>query len=392
MNSILRNPVRSISVSMSVLLIVLITTLSPCAWGYSKQMQKEFLKGPWELFVAIGQEGREMSFPVTVSDENKSEELGLSFPVMGTPIEVRLKQYVPDLKWNSSIVEQAGGGVVAAIKITGTGGMVQEMMLNSAEPQRQSISSPIGGVIVQKVHDADTLSQLAKKFKSGKSVGIVSVWIEDSNEPVEFLANLAEPVKIPETKYKLEVLEYLPNYSVDTETKEIANKSNDPVNPAIKIKIDDEENSYEQWVWSKFATSPHARAKTPLRIEFKEIDTGGEQGNYIVLAAPNAEARIVFIKDEKLVIEKVELGRDYQFLRKGYTFSIERIVGSAVIETKWTNVSQELSSPAVIAEIIYNDSKQEVVLELNKPFHKESSFGTMFLIYRNQGAPSGMGF
>ncbi len=389
MNSIIRNRMKSISALMSISFIILIAMVSPCAWGYSEEMRQGFLKGPWELIIAMGHEGREMSFSVTVSDEGKSEKLDVSFPVMGTPIQVRLKQYIPNLKWENSIVEQDGGEVVVAIKIKGIDNMVQEMLLNSADSERQSISSAVGGVAVKKVRDANILSQLAQKFQSGKTVGIVSVWLKDSKEPVEFLANLSEPVNIPETKYKLEVLEYLPHYSVDTETKEITNKSEKPLNPAVKIRIDDEENSYEQWVWSK-NISPHAGKKLPLRVEFSEIDIGGKQGSYIVLAASDAEARIVFLKDQKVIIEKVEPGKDYSFLRKEYTFSIERVVNNAAIETNWASISEKLLNPALLTAVVYNDSEQEVVLELNKPSYQNTNFGRMVLLYRNQAPSSGM--
>ncbi|MHC4221076.1 MAG: hypothetical protein ACYST9_01530 [Planctomycetota bacterium] len=390
MNSTVRNKTRSISV-LVVSFIIFMAMLSPCAWGYSEQMRKGFLKGPWQLVVAVGHEGREMSFPITVSDENKSEKLDLSFPVLGTPIEVKLKQYTPKLEWKNSIIEQADGGIVAAIKIKGAGDMVQDMLLDSADSERQSISSPIGGVAIKKVHKADTLNQLAQKYKSGKTVGIVSVWLKDSKEPIEFLANLNEPINIPNTKYKLEVLEYLPHCTVDTQTKEVSSLSQEPLNPAAKIKFDDGETSHEQLLWAKFPTSPHVKVKLPLRVEFAEIDTGGKQGNYVVLAAPNSEARIVFIKDQKTVVEKLEHGKYYSFNREDFTFSIEKIVNNAVIETKWTDVSGNLSNPAMIGAIVTNGIEQEVVLELNKPFHKNSSFGTMVLLYKNQGASSAMG-
>ena len=210
------------------------------------------------------------------------------------------------------------------------------------------------------------------------------IWLEDSKEPIEFLANLKGSVKIPGTKYKLEVSEYLPHYSIDIETKEVINSSDEPVNPAIKIRMFDEENSYEQWVWSKFSDSPHSGMKLPLRVEFVDIDPGNNEGNYILTASSANKAWLVFSKEGKTVTEKVELGKKYLFVRKEYSFSIDKIVTDAVVKANWKNESEELLHPAIVVEIEHKDMKQEMVLELNRPFHQETDLGMLILTYKQQ--------
>ena len=48
--------------------------------------------------VKLGLEGEGMRFPVEVSDVNKPQELGGSLPVIGTPINVELERYLPDMQ------------------------------------------------------------------------------------------------------------------------------------------------------------------------------------------------------------------------------------------------------------------------------------------------------
>ena len=94
--------------------------------------------------IKTAQEGSELYFPITVYDENKPEKLDSILPVMGTPVEVELKQYIPDLKWESSVVEQDSGGIVVSLVIKGRE-VEQSMLLNSDDPKRQTITSVVGG-------------------------------------------------------------------------------------------------------------------------------------------------------------------------------------------------------------------------------------------------------
>ncbi len=246
---------------MAIILIVFITAFGEFALGYSEQMRRAFVQGPWELMVATGQKGNDLVFPVTVSDEDKPEKLNSTFPVMGTPLEIRLEQYLPAFKWKNSIEKKAGGGLIAQLIIEGKG-LHQEMLLDSTDPARKSITSAIGSIVLKKVRDPNILTKLISGLKSKKAVGIVSVWLKDANSPLEYVANINEAITVAKTKYKLQIEKYLPHYSIDTKTKEVASLSTMPVNPAIKIKLSDDDNSYEKWIWSKIDMSPHDKTES----------------------------------------------------------------------------------------------------------------------------------
>ena len=355
------------------------------AWAFTKGPHHSFLTGPWELVVQIGMEGQSMSFPVAVSDENHSEILESVLPVMGTPVKIKLKQYLPDIKWETTAVEHTSGGIVAKLTIKGED-LEQVVWLNPDNPARESITSSIGGVSIKKLHDPNTVEKLLRELVDANAVGIVSVWPEpeDPNLRLEYVAKQGETFIVPKSKYKLSFLDYISHYSIDMRTKKVVNRPDKPVNPAIKISVDDGENTYEQWLWAKFMSSPHKNLQFPLRMKFTDLKLGGRDGRYILVAASGTEPWLLYSQKGKTRVEKAMLGRPYSFANKQYSFIIEKVLGHAVIKTDWKNNSENLLHPAVVAVVEYDDTAQQAVLEFDKPYHHKSKYGTMVLLYRRK--------
>jgi hypothetical protein len=362
--------------------------LSGQVLGFPAEQRRLFFKGPWELAVQMGMEGQSFQFPIKVANEDKSEELDSVLPVMGTPIKIKLVRYLPDLKWETSAVKHVRGGTIAKVKVEGEK-LEQEIWLNSEDPSRQSISASIGSVGIRKLHDSNTVEKLLREVIEPNTVGILSVWPEDSNsQPTEHAIHLGETLSVQNSKYKLGILEYVPNYSIDTKTKKVVSLSDKPVNPAVKISVDDGENSHEQWLWSKFPSTPHMQKKLPIRMRFSDFNTGGTDGNYILTAALGSDPWLVFLKDGEPQIQKAELGRSYPFTNKSYSFIIEKVFDNSVIKVDWKNGSESLLGPAIVVNIEENGTKNEALLEFNKPYHQKSKFGTIVLLYR--GVQQGM--
>ena len=368
---------------IAIVTIAAVVVLTKPARAMPPGPHHSFLAGPWELVVKMGFEGPGLRFPVTVSDENKPEKINRVLPILGTPINIKLEQYLPDLKWETTAIKHPGGGIVAKLtaKLKDS---EQVFWLDSGNPARQSISSSIGSVAIKRLHDPNTVEKLLRQLTHPKAVGIVSVWPEDSNSPLEYAANLGETITIPKSKYKVSTLKYIPHYSIDTKTKKVTSRSDKPVNPAIKVRIDDGENTYECWLWSKFTSFPHKKMKLPLRIKFTDFDLGKMEGKYILVVTSKAQTWLLFSKKGKTQVQKAKLGWPYPFANEGYFFSIEKITNNAVIKTNWKNNSEDLLHPAIIATIEHNGTVQQVVLEFNKPYHYKSKLGTMVLLYRRR--------
>ena len=369
-------------------------TLADQAWA-AFAGHHSFLGGPWEITVQTRLDGQALRFPLKVSDENKPQKLNAILPIKDTPIEIRLEDYVPDLKWETNAVKHPGGQIAAKLLISGNN-LKQEIWLSPSDPARQSITSSVGGVSIKRIHDANNIEMLMRGLTDSKAVGLLSIWPEDGkgtpfrkkiakwepNQPFECIAKTAETINIPGSRYKVRIEEYLPHYSIDTKTKKVVSQSQKPVNPAVKVIFNNGQKRFEQWLWAKFPSSPHDKTELPLRIRFTDFDLDGSKGQYILAVASGTNPWLLLSEKGEKTVEKAVLGRPYPFENRQYAFSIEKIVDGAIIKTDWTNGSQKLLHPAVIATIKQNDKEQQAVLELNKPIHFKMKSGTMVLLYR----------
>lgn len=346
-----------------------------------------FLGGPWELVVNMGMEGEPLRFPLAVADENKIHKFGNVVPVMGTPIKIKVEQYLPDLGWETAAVKHPGGGTIAKLSVKGKD-LEQDLWLSSANPSRQSMSSRVGSIAIINLQNAKTAEKLVRELTDRKAVGILTVWPDGSSSPLEFAASPGRTVSVPGSKYKLTVAEYVPHYSVDLETRDVVSISDKPVNPAIKIRGDDGTRTLEQWVWAKFPSSPHENAKIPLRMRFTECDLNDAAGKSILVTAPGSKRWLLYSRKGKKKMEKAALGKSYPLADAGYSFKIEDIIDGAIVKTDWKNKSETLLNPAIVATIEQDGAGRQTVLELNKPFHHRTEYGTLVLLYRRNPAPA----
>jgi hypothetical protein len=374
---------RALAVALVCIAVML---LADAAWPYAN-MASQPIGGPWEIAVQSGG-GDGLQFPVVVPDENKPTLLNNVFPVMGTSVKIKLEQYIPDLKWDTVTVEQPGGGVVAKLTVSGTG-LNEEIWLNSDDLPKRSIVSSIGSVATRKLHSASTVEKMVHELTAPDAVGVVSVWSADSNTPTDYVVRKSGTIEASDSKYKLSILEYMPHYSLDTQTKKVANLSSEPVNPAIRVRLEEGKKSVERWLWSKFPSTPHmGKDRNDIELDFLPVftcfDIARAPGRYIIVAASGSDAWILFHKDEKVQAEKIELNRPYPFASEAYFFSVNSIATDAVIKTDWKNNSEKLLRPALVAVLESGEAQQKVILELNKPYHYKTDSGTMIILYRPQ--------
>jgi hypothetical protein len=353
------------------------------AKAFSADSYHSFLSGSWELVLKMGFEGEGLRFPLNISDENKPQKLDNILQVIKTPIKVRLEEYVPDLRWETTAVNYPGEGIVAKLNIKGKE-LEQEIWLSSANLAKQSMSSTIGGVALKRLHDPVRVEKIVKELAQPNAIGTISVWPKDSNSPFEYVARVGETTTIPKSGQKLTVLEYMPHYSIDKETKKVVNLSNEPINPAVRISINDGRQIIEQWLWAKFLSSPHKDDNFPIRMQFIDFDLGKEDGKYLFVVAKGKTPWLIFSDKGKTKAEKAVIGHFYQFANKDYSFSIDEIINNAIVQTKWKNNSEKLINPALIATIEKDEGESQIVLELNKPVHYKTRYGTLVLLYRHR--------
>jgi len=340
-----------------------------------------FLGGPWEIIVKMRLDEEGLRFPLNISDESKPQKLHTVLPIKGTSIEIELENYVPDLKWETKAVKHPGEEIVAQLLITGEN-LKQDVLLSTGDPARQSISSRIGGVTIKRLHNADNAEKLMRELTDSRAVGILSIWPDNNIEPFGCVAKISETIDIPKSEYKVSIVDYMPHYSIDKETKKVANQSQKPINPAVKVIIDNGRKKIERWLWAKFPSSPHEEAELPMRIRFTDFDLGKVDGQYILAVGSGTKPWLLLSKRREKSVERAIVGRSYPFANKDYSFCIQEIIEGAIVKTNWANGSQRLLHPAVIARIKQNGTSQQAVLELDKPIHHRIKSGMLVLLYR----------
>ena len=145
-------------------------TFLDCTLAQPASPHHSFLGGPWEIIVKMRLDDEGQRFPLNVDDETKPQKLHTVLPIKNTPIEIRLEDYVPDLKWETNAIKHPGGGIAAKLHITGKNlkqsvrTPQEDIWLSSGDPARQSISSRIGGVTIKRFLDIDNAEKLIKGF------------------------------------------------------------------------------------------------------------------------------------------------------------------------------------------------------------------------------------
>ncbi len=361
--------------------LVLGVMLTVGASGQSSSPHHWFLGGPWEIVVKMGHEGQTLRLPLSVADENKPQKLGAMLPVMGTPIKVTLQQYVPDLKWDTVAVMDPNGGAVAKLSLRGEN-LKQDLWLSAREVTRQAISSHIGGVAIRELPEGSDSAKVLEGLLEPATVGALLLTLPGADAPRAYAVRPGASWELPEDQGRVSVLRYVPHYSIDRETKEVASASDKPVNPAVEIRLERGNKEYRQWLWSKFPSSPHRRLQMPFPAKFLDFHLDPGLGQHILGLIPGQTPKLLYLKDGARHIDVLELGRRYSFRDERYSFAVEDVRFGAMIQTRWTNESTILLHPAVVASIAQTDATQEVVLEQNKPYHHKTAFGTLVVLYR----------
>jgi len=366
---------------------VCLLVFTGCLWpacaraGHSTNPHHGFLGGPWEIVVQLGHQGDTLRLPLLIADESKPQTIDSVLPVRNTPIKVRIKQYVPDLTWETVAVDDPNGGPVARLTFKGES-LNQQLWLSARDAGRQTVSSHIGGVTIRELPETDRAAEVLSGLVDPDAVGIVNVWPGEAEGPQAYVAKPDRAIELPDGQGTLSMLQYMPHYSIDRQTKEVVNRSETAVNPAFEIRLEHGGQEYHRWLWSKFAASPHKKQSLPFPIKFVDFHLGREPGQYILATANGMQPHLFHIQGDRRCVEKAELGRSYAFKDERYAFVIDQVYRQAKIENRWKNNSEMLLHPAIVVEIGQDGAYQEAVLELNKPYHNKTKYGTLVVFYR----------
>ncbi len=360
-----------------------ISIVAACAAGARAQPagpHHGFLGGPWEVLATVGHDGAALRTPLSITDESKPQKLQTVMPVMGTPFKVKLERYLPDVKWETTPVDDPNGGPVAKLSLRGEG-LQQDIWLCARDRERQSISAHVGSVAFREL-PAPVDAQFVQELADPDVTGVLLVWLSDTGSPLMYPVKPGKVVAPAGSPWKLSMLRYVPHYTIDRQTKQVTSQSDKPENPALEIRVEGNGQKYEQWLWALFASSPHMKQSLPFRAQFVDFHVGTEPGRYILAVAPGAPAYLLHRQDGKKHIEAVQTGKRYPFGDNRYSFGVDEVRPAARIVTTWKEGSEVLLNPAVVATLIQSTSAEQILLELGKPYHHKTASGTLVVLYR----------
>ena len=354
--------------------------------------------GPWELLVQKGMKKQPLSFPLQIEPDDRPQALARIIPILGSPISIELSQYIPDLTWETSVVSTQGAGAVATLGIEGPG-LQHQAWLTTDDPERKavSLSAAIGRVRLEKLHDSARFVENMKQLLDPHCVGLLSIRYGSTNtqdassESAIHELSVApnQRIALENSPYTVTILDYFPHYSRDNETKTDVNLSDQPANPAIKVKVEGGPETYEKWLWARFPYFGHGDhpggpdPTGPLELFFTHTDAG-DTTTHTIITVPQHDPVILTSRAGKVRSEKLALGKKYAF-NEEYSVTVTDVLLSASVKENWKNNSETLRAPALVITVRGAQQPRDMVLELNKPQHFELNNEMIAIMFRPQG-------
>jgi len=134
---------------------------------------------------------------------------------------------------------------------------------------------------------------------------------KSKNKPplAEIPMNIGSEVNIADTGYKVKILRYLPDFVMDTSTKQASNRSAKPNNPALELKLNDKDG-FVKTIWV-FARYPDLHRGEDEKFKFVYTWAARRPKDFI--------SKITVIKDGKEILNH-DIRVNYPLRFGGYTF------------------------------------------------------------------------
>ncbi|MCF7974566.1 MAG: hypothetical protein K9N55_12175, partial [Phycisphaerae bacterium] len=237
-----------------------------------------------------------------------------------------------------------------------------------------------------------TGATLFQRLVEPEVVGVLSAWDQDAEVPVESAIMPGAVIRLKASQAQLTVLRYVPDYSVDKDTKAVVSLGTEPVNPAVQVRAEIHGQIFERWVWSRFDDPPHSKIEFPVRVSFACTELGPQpDGKYQLLTVPGCAPKMLSVRQGHRVLDEVTPETPFGFTHPDYTVTVKQVRCGAHIKTVWLNRTNRLIRPALVATLRSQLIEQEVVLEFNKPYHFKTDSGTLVLVYRRMADRVGLG-
>jgi hypothetical protein len=335
----------------------------------------EYYDSPTERLVVLRAE-KEQVLPVVVGREYRLRD--------GSSL-LRITDRVPHAAMTASIVEDKRRDINPAIRISMEG---HERNASGWLFAKEDTDTPFfDNAVSIRYLSCGTEQEYHRALLDAATPGqerlMVRVPGVDTVETFPVEIGTSFPVR--DTDYVLEILRYLPDFSLDPVTGEPINASDEPRNPAIEVKLSDGERSLKRWAFALFPEFSRAHSgQTERAVELAYVVPAKEMvrivdidGRSTMLVRPVAGA--------PAEVETVQIGEEVQLGDTGWTFTLAERVARPRFVREVAPSRDPRDKPAVQVSIKESHTDVEKVKWLMTNMPEE--IGTTRLLYSRQLTP-----
>jgi hypothetical protein len=200
---------------------------------------------------------------------------------------------------------------------------------------------------------APTEAEIARFAEGSAERHIISLRLPQSGaDPEEVAVSPGKPGVLASGGFEVTILEYLPEFSYNSQTKTASTLSQEPNNPAVRVLIKDQKTNTEssRWLFAKMPDFGHSQgaAEGPKFVYRYEPSSLPAAREFLVVGEANQLWRL----DQGKVVKRIPIDQ-WQTACEGLPVSGMRIFASGVVESVPTTRSAAWDHPA--ADIVLDE-------------------------------------
>ncbi|RJP64694.1 MAG: hypothetical protein C4532_18805 [Candidatus Abyssobacteria bacterium SURF_17] len=294
--------------------------------------------------------------------------LGLNFNPTGT---VEITTVFPHATMVTSLTEGPEKTGIAAVEFRILGNNVEESAFAVSQMQHPYVFAPAKiGVGYAKIASANTVDEQIRKAAAtfAQATNRLEVTVPEKTAPTVYSADVGSKFEVAGTDYSIEVLRYVPDFVIDTTTRQVTSRSQFPNNPAIQVRVTGPAGAKEQWIFSKFP-AVHTAGDIPLQLKFLRNESMAGIEDYVLVLSP-ADGDPVFAhiaEGKPAKTAKLEPGKPFEIGDTGYRIVADKFFENANMKPEMVNRTDGPGHPAIEITLDHGGSPKSHYLWAGNP-------------------------
>jgi hypothetical protein len=272
---------------------------------------------------------------------------------------ITVNRIIPHAAMTTSLTEgpEETGIAAAEFRIIRENGQAQQGFARTQLEHPYVLEEAGLAVGYMEIANRDLVEQVIQRLvRLLKTSDRLEVVFPDGARTLTFPATVGARYEIGDTGYSMELLRYVPDFSMDFATREVRSKSDFPNNPAMQLELTGPTGPKRQWVFAKFP-SMHDTGDLPFELKFKvEGHLGGISDYVLILNTTEADS------DESLLLAQLRGGQVVQkddiasdrpanIEGTGYKIVVDRLLENANMDNELVN-RPDISNRSAVEAVI----------------------------------------